>query len=528
MSDGTTAITGANLIAGSDSAQGSQTFHAHHPATGEDGEVAFCEATGQEVAVAVEAATTAFQQYRSWPSARVARLLHAAAEAIEALSDQLYEIADAETGLGRPRLETERARTCEQLRAFAAHVASGAHVDAIIDHSDPDATPPRPDLRRMRVALGPVAVFGASNFPLAFSVPGGDTASALAAGCPVVIKAHPSHPGTSELSARALIAAAEQVGAPPGIVGMVHGRGPDVGRALVLADGIEAVGFTGSFQAGRELHNLAAARPRPIPVFAEMGSVNPVFITRRALSSRGTQIAQGFAASMTMGTGQFCTKPGLAFVPAGDEAESFIGSLADALGDVGPGVMLNTRIRDALVERLAMTRAVPGVQDLLTSGDSDGPGVRCSPALFAIEWDTFAAHPELAEEHFGPVAIVVRYREGRLKEALNRVDGSLSISVHGEEADFDELLVIRDRLVGRAGRVVWNGFPTGVAVVAAQHHGGPFPATTDPRHTSVGITAIDRFLRPVAFQDMPDALLPQALREDNPLNIRRLVDGTWS
>lgn len=520
-------LTGANIIAGNLSTEGSSTFESQHPATGQRGETRFHEATEHEVARAAEAAAVAFRTYRSWGPDRIAPLLRAAAEQLEQMDDVLCRTADAETGLGRGRLDGELARTCGQFRMFADHVRSGDHLEAVVDHADTDAAPPRPDLRRMQVALGPVAVFGASNFPLAFSVPGGDTAAALAAGCSVVIKAHPSHPATSELAANALLRACESVGAPTGLVNLVHGPGIEVGRALVLAEPIRAVAFTGSTAGGLALQRLSADRPQPIPVHAEMGSVNPLVVTARALEERAEDIADGFVGSVSLGTGQFCTKPGLIFVPEGSAGDAFTEAVAARLREVGPSTLLNEGIRDALAARLADTQSIPGVETLVAPGTPTGGGVTCEPALLSVDWSTYQAHATLREEHFGPVAVVVRYPEHGLVDALESMEGSLTISLHAEEQDLDAIAALRDRLVERAGRILWNGFPTGVAVVPAQHHGGPFPATTDPRFTSVGTGAIKRFLRPVAFQNAPESLLPEALREANPLGIRRLVDGTF-
>ena len=514
----------------------SPRFRAVDPTTGSEVGPAFRDATPAEVAAAVDAAVAAHRELRTWDGARLAALLRACADELEADGETLVATAALETGLpATPRLTGELARTCGQLRLFADHVATGAHLDVIIDHADPSAVPPRPDLRRMRVGVGPVAVFGASNFPLAFSVPGGDTASALAAGCPVVIKAHPSHPATSELAFAALQRGCARVGAPEGAVGLVHGAGHEVGAALVTAPGVRAVGFTGSTGGGLALARLAAARPVPIPVHAEMGSVNPVLVTAAALAARGPALAEALAASLLLGTGQFCTSPGLVVLPSGADGDAFVSVLAAALRASSGGVLLNAGVRAALDARLAATRAVAGVRVVVDGGGGVSTAgtsvaartgtIACAPALFEVDLEAWLASDALREEHFGPVAIAVRADEARWGEVLAALPGQLTLSVHAESGDHATLAALRDDLAAVAGRVLFAGVPTGVAVTAAQHHGGPFPATTDGRFTSVGTRAIDRWLRPVVLQDAPATLLPEALRDANPLGVPRLVDG---
>ena len=518
----------------------SPTFRAVDPMSGAETGPEFRAATPAEVAAAVDAAVAAHRELRTWDGTRLAALLRACADELEADGDALVATAARETGLkASPRLTGELARTTGQLRMFAEHVATGAHLDVVIDHGDPTALPPRPDLRRMRVGIGPVAVFGASNFPLAFSVAGGDTASALAAGCPVVVKAHPSHPATSEAAFAALERACAAVGAPAGTVGLVHGAGAAVGAALVTAPGVAAVGFTGSTGGGLALARLAAERPVPIPVHAEMGSVNPVLVTSAALAARGAELAAALAGSLTLGTGQFCTAPGLVVLPPGADGDAFVAALADALRTAGGGVLLNRGVRAALDARLAATRATAGVRtvldgggaghaaaDVATDGATATPGpIACAPALFEVDLDAWLASEALREEHFGPVAIAVRAPDDRWPEVLAALPGQLTVSVHGEPADHALLAALRDDLAAVAGRVLFAGVPTGVAVTAAQHHGGPFPATTDGRSTSVGLRAIERWLRPVVLQDAPAELLPAALQDANPLGVPRLVDG---
>lgn len=492
------------------------------PRTGTEFGPDFSDASLDEVAAAVDAAVRAFPVLRD---ADRALLLRRIADELEALGDALLELADHETGLGLPRLTGERGRTCGQLRMFADAVDEGSYVDAIIDHAVADAVPPRPDLRRMQIPLGPVAVFGAGNFPLAFSVPGGDTASALAAGCPVVVKAHPGHPGTSDLCGQAVSRAAASMGLPAGVFTLLHGASHEVGGALVRAAGIKAVGFTGSLAGGRALFDIAAAREEPIPVYAEMGSVNPLFVSPGALAARAQSVAEGFVASLTMGTGQFCTKPGLVVVPAGEDGDVFVSAVAGLVAEGSAGWMLDARLQDTLAGRLEQTLKLDGVVEV-ARGSADGDGT-CHPAVvLTTAASTFLSTPELAEEHFGPVCVIVRTApHGELLAVAAALPGSLTATIHCEPGEDVSMLV--DVLRERAGRILFNGFPTGVAVVAAQHHGGPYPATTAPAHTSVGTTAIRRFLRPVAWQDAPAALLPPELVEENPLGIMRLVDGEF-
>jgi NADP-dependent aldehyde dehydrogenase len=511
------------------------TFRAIDPTTGAEIGPVFRDATPAEVAAAVAAAVTAHRTLRTWDGVRIAALLRACADELEADAEALVATAALETGLpASPRLTSELARTCLQFRTFADHVAAGAHLDVIIDHADPAATPPRPDLRRLRVGIGPVVVFGASNFPLAYSVPGGDTASALAAGCPVVVKGHPSHPATSERAVAALLRACAHVGAPAGTVALLHGAGHEVGAALVTAPEVRGVGFTGSTRGGLALARLAAARPVPIPVHAEMGSVNPVLVTAAALAARGPALAEAVAASQTLGTGQFCTSPGLVVVPPGADGDAFVAALAAALRATGGGTLLNRAVRTALDANLTATRAVPGVRVVVDGGAPAGGGggttegggpLTCAPTLFEVDVDAWLASDQLRTEHFGPVSIAVRADAPRWPDVLAALPGQLTISVQAEPAEHAGLAALRDDLAAVAGRVLFAGVPTGVAVTAAQHHGGPFPATTDGRFTSVGLRAIERWLRPVVLQDAPEALLPPALRDGNPLGVPRLVDG---
>ena len=497
------------------------TFNSVDPRTGEPGP-SYEEASPEDVRAAVEAATAVHRSGALRDRAKRVALLRGAAARLRAAGDEIIPVCEAETGLPEvPRLRSELERTCGQLEAFAAIVEAGDDAEAIIDHPDPDAKPiPKPDVRRMRVPLGPVAVFGASNFPLAFSTAGGDTASALAAGCPVIVKGHPSHPGTGELVARELSAAVADAGLPEGTFAHLPAAGVEVGEALVDAPEIAAVGFTGSFNGGKAIFDRAARRPVPIPVYAEMGSINPIVVTEAALRERGEKIAEGLTASVSSFGGQLCTKPGVVFVPEGEAGDAFAADLAARLDAADPQVLLNERLRDAL--RAGVDRLEGHARPLGAAAAADGPGFRHQPA--AYEAPAARLGPELLEEHFGPVVLLLRHgsRE-ELLAALEQLDGQLTGSVHAQPGE--DVADVVAALGERAGRVVFNGFPTGVAVTFGMHHGGPYPATTSPLHTSVGMTATDRFTRPIAFQDAPAEALPPELREENPLGIRRRVDG---
>jgi acyl-CoA reductase-like NAD-dependent aldehyde dehydrogenase len=501
------------------------TFNSVDPRTGEPGP-SYVEATPEDVRAAVSAAAAVHRSDALRDRAARVALLRAAAARLRAAGDEIVSVCEAETGLPEFRLRSELERTCGQLEAFAEIVEAGDDADAIIDRPDPDAVPiPRPDVRRMLVPLGPVAVFGASNFPLAFSTAGGDTASALAAGCPVIVKGHPSHPGTGAVVARELHAAVAEAGLPEGTFAHLPAAGVEVGEELVDAPEVAAVGFTGSFAGGKAIFDRAGRRPVPIPVYAEMGSVNPIVVTEAALRARADSIAEGLVASVANFGGQLCTKPGVVFVPAGPEGDAFAADLAARLDAVEPTVLLNQRLRDALqaaVERLAERAEV---RPLGGAKAAEGPGFRHQPAAYEAPASAVAGGAtELLEEHFGPVVLLLRHgtRE-ELLAALAHVDGQLTGSIHAEEAD--EVTDLVAALADRAGRVVFDGFPTGVAVTHGMHHGGPFPATTSPLHTSVGMTAVRRFTRPIAFQNPPARVLPPELRDENPLGIRRRVDG---
>jgi NADP-dependent aldehyde dehydrogenase len=463
-----------------------------------------------DVDAAARAAARAAGPLGSASAAERQTWLRAVADRLDAAVDELVGIADEETGLGETRLRGEVARTTGQLRLFADVVAEGSYLEATIDHAVPDASPPRPDLRRMLRPLGPVAVFSASNFPFAFSVAGGDTASALAVGCPVVVKAHPGHPRLSRRTAELVTEALAAAGAPDGSVGLVDGF--EAGLELVDHPAIAAAAFTESVRGGRALHDRAAARPAPIPFFGELGSINPVVVTADADAARGDELATGLAGSFQLGAGQFCTKPGVVFVPAGSRLEA---ALPELVGAALPR-MLTSSIAEGFVSGSETVAAAPGVQLL-----AGAPG---APAVAVTDVATLEAHEhELLTEVFGPFTLLVRYgSRPELRAALERLEGSLTATLHA--APGEEVGDLLPRLEAIAGRVLFAGWPTGVAVTWAQHHGGPWPATTS-QHTSVGATAVRRFLRPIAYQDAPDAVLPPELREGNPLGIPRRVDG---
>ncbi|GAA2955912.1 aldehyde dehydrogenase (NADP(+)) [Kitasatospora cinereorecta] len=481
------------------------------------------EATAEEVDRAVRAA----HAVRDTLADRTVRaaFLRTAADLLAEAGEHVIEAADAETALGPARLTGELIRTAAQLRAFAEVVEEGAFLDIHIDHADGSRTPPWPDLRRYKIPLGVVAVYAASNFPLAFSVPGGDTASALAAGCPVVVKAHPDHPATSELCASLLRRAAARHGLPEDVVSVVHGF--DAGVELVKHPLVGAAGFTGSIRGGRALFDAAAARPVPIPFHGELGSLNPVVVTAAAAAERGAEIGAGLGGSMTMGAGQFCTKPGFVLAPSGEAGDQLLKSLTEAVSDTGAGVMLDHRMRDAFVAGVAERAALPDVDAPVTPGAGSEHTV--SAGFLTVPAQRLAEegpHDALLEECFGPVTVVARYdSEAEITAVLSRLPGNLTatLQIATEEADGSAAGLL-SALTPLAGRVLVNGWPTGVAVAPAQHHGGPYPATTSTS-TSVGATAIERWLRPVSYQSTPDALLPPELREDNPQGLPRRVDG---
>jgi NADP-dependent aldehyde dehydrogenase len=503
-------LIGASALRGSDA-----TLRAFDPARGAELEPTFGGGGAAEVARACELAEEAFDPFRRASLETRAEFLEAIADNILALGDALIERASAESALPKARIEGERARTIGQLKLFASLVREGRWIGATLDSAQPDRKPlPRPDLRLQKIPVGPVAVFGASNFPVAFSVAGGDTASAFAAGCPVVVKAHPAHLGTSELVGRAIQKAVADSGLPEGVFSLVVGAGNAIGEALVAHPAIRAVGFTGSRRGGLALIDIAAKRAEPIPVFAEMSSVNPLFALPGALAARADTLAAGFVDSVTLGVGQFCTNPGLVIALEGPHLQEFIDAQT----------MLTAGIAAAYAEGVK-ARDKTGVERLATGAKSDA-SCAALPALYEASAEQFLATPQLADEIFGPTSlIVVCADEDEMLAVARHLEGQLTATLHLESDDFEFAKRLLPVLERKAGRILANGFPTGVEVSYAMVHGGPFPATSDSRSTSVGALAIERFLRPVCYQDLPAALLPQALSDDNPLNLWRLRDG---
>ena len=524
-------ISGKQLINGEWVDGEAGNYQAVDPSTGEVLAPVLTMASAEQVTAAVAAAEAASNEFRRSSLEKRADFLRACAEEIVALGDALVDRAMAETGLPRGRIEGERGRTCGQLNLFADTILEGSFLDVRIDVALPDRQPlPRPDLRYMNQAVGPVVVFGASNFPLAFSTAGGDTASAFAAGCPVLVKGHSSHPGTSELVAQAISRAVKSSGLPAGVFSLLMGSGREVGAALVVAPEVKSVGFTGSFMGGLALVKLASERKEPIPVFAEMGSVNPVVLLPEALKADAKNIAEGYVGSLNMGVGQFCTNPGLVLAIESEELDKFINYAADFLSQQTAGVMLNEGIQQAYTQRVAEVSSQPGVDEKAVGESQEGKRGFCGkPALLTVSAPDFIANPALHEEMFGPASLVVKCRNlDELQAAVKCLQGQLTATIHtttGEMARYDELIAL---LTQRAGRLLVNGFPTGVEVCHAMVHGGPFPASTDPRFTSVGTAAIERFLRPICLQNYPHELLPDALQNSNPLNLWRLINGKLS
>lgn len=520
-------LTGQQLIGYAESAEGPASFAGVDPRARSTLAPRYREATEGEIDRALAAAEAAFLPFRDLPAARRAAFLRAVADGIEALGETLVERATAETALPAGRVRNERGRTTGQLRAFADLLDEGSWVDARIDRGDPQRQPAaKPDLRRMLVPLGPVVVFGASNFPLAFSVAGGDTASALAAGCPVVVKAHPAHPGTSELVARALLGAAREHGLPDGVFSLVHGPRPATGLALVTHPLTRAVGFTGSWRAGRALMDAASARSEPIPVFAEMGSVNPFVVLPGAAARDPEGVAALLFGSCTLGVGQFCTQPGLVLALEADARP-----LAAALGRLAAAAtaeaMLYDGIADVYTAAVDRRAALPGVELVGRAPlGNDGTG---APAVLYADGAAVLAEPDLLDELFGPAALVVGASDAEaLAELAARLPGQLTATLHATAGDLVEHAGLVRHLERKVGRLLFGGVPTGVEVAPAMQHGGPYPASSDVRTTSVGTAAIQRFVRPICYQDAPEAVLPVELRDGNPAGILRFVDGTWT
>ncbi|MDH4431063.1 aldehyde dehydrogenase (NADP(+)) [Pseudomonas shirazica] len=519
-------MSGSNFIGGQRSAAGSVRLQSLDARTGEALPQAFAQATPEEVDAAAQAAEAAFAEYNALAPQRRAQFLDAIADQLDALDDTFVATVCRETALPAGRIQGERARTSNQMRLFASVLRRGDYLGARIDRAQPLRQPlPRPDLRQYRTGVGPVAVFGASNFPLAFSTAGGDTAAALAAGCPVVVKAHSGHMATAERVAEAIERAVVATGMPAGVFNMIYGAG--VGEALVRHPAIQAVGFTGSLKGGRALCELAAARPQPIPVFAEMSSINPVLVLPEALQARGEQVARELAGSVVLGCGQFCTNPGLVIGIAGEAFSNFLAALGAQLADQPGQTMLNAGTLRSYAQGVQRLHQHPGVRHL---AGADQAGDQAQAQLFQADVSLLLdGDALLQEEVFGPATVAVAVAdEAELRRALQALHGQLTATLIAEPQDLQRFAALVPLLQRKAGRLLVNGYPTGVEVCDAMVHGGPYPATSDARGTSVGTLAIDRFLRPVCYQDYPDALLPDALKNANPLGLQRLVDGQHS
>ncbi|MFZ0432996.1 MAG: aldehyde dehydrogenase (NADP(+)) [Candidatus Acidiferrales bacterium] len=520
-------LTGRSIIGLGEGSAGN-SFQAYNPATGAALPVDFHSATAMDLDHAANLASAAFERYSRSSGAERAKFLRLIAGKIEALAEAIVERSHLETALPKPRLQGEVARTCSQLRLFASIVEEGSWVGARIDRADPNRKPmAKPDIRSMQRPLGPVAIFGASNFPLAFSVAGGDTASALAAGNPAIVKAHPAHPGTSELAGGAIRESVREAGLPEGLFSLLFDSTTAIGAALVQHPKIKAVGFTGSLAAGRALMDLAMRRPEPIPFYGEMGSTNPVFLLPGALEARGKQIAASLYGSVTMGAGQFCTKPGVVLVRNGASADALEAELRAMIAQAPGFTLLTAGIARAYTRDTAARKNHGGLKLAAEGGGSETAGSFAAAAtLFQTSVADFLKSAELSAEVFGPSTLLVRATtKEEILQAARKLEGHLTATIHGTEDDLREYAELIGILEKKVGRIVFNGFPTGVEVGHAMVHGGPYPASTDSRSTSVGTLAIYRFSRPVCYQDFPDAALPESLQNANPLKLWRLLDG---
>ena len=519
-------LTGHMLIGQHRIAGNREAIRGINPATDAALEPAYAGGSAEHVEQACALAWAALDRFRETSLAARAEFLESIASEIEALGDELIDRAAAETGLPRARLLGERGRTCQQLRQFARTVRAGEWLDVRVDTAQPQRQPlPRSDLRQRQVPLGPVAVFGASNFPLAFSVAGGDTASALAAGCPVIVKAHGAHPGTSELVGQALARAVKACDLPQGVFSLLYGSGREVGIALVSDPRIKAVGFTGSRSGGLALLQAAQARPEPIPVYAEMSSINPVLLFPAALHHRAQALAEGFVGSLTLGAGQFCTNPGLVIARKGPALDAFMAAVAELIPRSPAQTMLTPGIFNAYEAGVNALAENARAHIAAVGQRGNGPN-QCQAHLFVTDAVDFLADRHLQAEVFGAASLIVQCsHDDEIRQVIEHLEGQLTATLHLDDEDLEQAHALLPTLERKAGRLLVNGWPTGVEVCDAMVHGGPFPATSDSRTTSVGTAAILRFLRPVCYQDFPDSLLPTALKQANPLHLRRLLDG---
>ena len=519
-------ITGKNYIGNRLSAEGTVTYKTFNPVTNTENDHTFYEATASEIDAVVTLASKAFQEFRFVSGQRKAAFLNAIADEILALDDELVQTYCSETGLPEGRAKGERGRTVFQLRSFADLVVEGSWVEASVDHGIPDREPaPKPDLRKMNIPLGPVVVFGASNFPLAYSTAGGDTAAALAAGCPVIVKSHPMHAGTGELVASAIQKAAQKTGMPEGVFSNLNSSGIEVGVQLGKHPEVKAVGFTGSIRGGRALLDLAAQRPEPIPVFAEMGSINPVVLLPNVIAQRGDELAKTYAGSITLGTGQFCTNPGLLLGIKSEDLSNFINQLGVELSKLQPSVMLHPNIHEAYESNTNNAIQQEAVQ-VVSSYEDEVKTNHARQMVVTVEGETFLNNPKLHQEVFGPFSMVVQCENGgQLEEIIASLEGQLTGTIIAGDSELEKYSEVVSALQNRVGRIIFNGVPTGVEVCPSMVHGGPYPASTDSRFTAVGIHSIKRWVRPFSYQNWPNELLPDELKDENPLQIQRTING---
>ena len=522
-------ITGKNQIGYSLSCLGSKTFKTFNPQLNAENKSVFYEANEAEINQAVTVASEAFKTFRTLSGKQKASFLRAIADEILALDTSLISTYCAETGLPEGRAMGERGRTVFQLRSFASLVTEGSWVDATIETAQPDRKPlPKVDLRKMLTPLGPVVVFGASNFPLAYSTAGGDTAAALAAGCPVIVKSHPMHAGTGELVAQAITKAAQKTGMPNGVFSNLNSSGIEVGVQLAKHPQVKAIGFTGSVGGGRALYNLAAQREEPIPVFAEMGSVNPVVILPESVKEKGESWAKTYAGSITLGSGQFCTNPGLIIGLKSDDLTHFINILGQEILKIDPSCMLHPNIIGAYETKRDVALAQNGLEKV-TSFNNDVQKNYGRQVVTTVEGDTFLNNLKLHQEVFGPFSMIVQCEDlDQLETIISNLEGQLTGTILAEKEELNKHQNIVMALQNRVGRLIFNGVPTGVEVCAAMQHGGPYPASTDSRFTAVGVHSIKRWVRPVSYQNWPNNALPDALKNENPLEILRTIDGRLS
>ncbi|MFC5048148.1 aldehyde dehydrogenase (NADP(+)) [Aquimarina hainanensis] len=519
-------ITGHNYIGHQRIASGNTTYKTINPKLNIENPTVFYEATEEEIEKAVSLAKDAFQHFRNFSGAKKASFLNAIADEILALDELLLKTYMAETGLPEGRAKGERGRTIGQLRSFADLVSEGSWVEATIDTAAPERTPiPKQDIRKMLVPLGPVVVFGASNFPLAYSTAGGDTAAAFAAGCPVIVKSHPMHAGTGELVAMAIHKAAQKTGMPEGVFSNLNSSGIEVGVQLVKHPAVKAVGFTGSIQGGRALFDLASQRPEPIPVFAEMGSINPVLLLPEAASSKATTHAKTYASSITLGTGQFCTNPGLIIGIKGAALDLFIKTLSEEIIQINPSCMLHPSIIGNYEKNKQQLIAQQGVT--VTAEYPHETAVNhARQAVSVVKGETFLNTPSLQQEVFGPFSLVISCStKEEMEKIISSLEGQLTGTILAEGNDAVQFEAVIEALKNRVGRIIFNGVPTGVEVCPSMLHGGPYPASTDSRFTAVGVHSIKRWVRPFSYQSWPDQLLPDALKNRNPLGITRTVNN---